>query len=174
MTVTGQVMVLFIIAHVIGNSTIYFQTLNAYAAGLHVFPLLVWAYRGVMSIILAFHIYLGIVLTLENWSAKPDTYAVTNRLSTTFAGRTMIWTGSVIGAFLIYHLLHFTVQIIDPGISALLNPDALGRPDVYQMVVRSLQNAGTAVLYLLSLTALMLHLSHGIQSSFQTDRKSVV
>ncbi len=45
MAVTGQMMLLFVIAHVLGNSTIYFSNLNAYAAALHALPLLLWSYR---------------------------------------------------------------------------------------------------------------------------------
>jgi len=124
--------------------------------------------RLFMVAMLCLHIYFGIVVTLENRKAKPETYAVTNHLSNTFSGRNMIWSGSLIGAFLVYHLLHFTFQIIDPAVSAINNPDFLGRPDVLMMVVRSFQDAGIASLYVTSTAGLLLHLSHGIQSSFQT------
>jgi succinate dehydrogenase / fumarate reductase cytochrome b subunit len=80
----------------------------------------------------------------------------------------MIWTGSLIGVFLVYHLLHFTLQIIDPSVSALRNPDALGRPDVSLMVLSSFRHIGIVSFYIISLAGLLLHLFHGIQSSFQT------
>jgi len=168
MAVTGQMMVLFVIIHLLGNTTIYFSNLNAYAAALHALPVLLWMIRLFMVAMLCLHIYFGIVVTLENKKAKPQSYAVTNNLSTTFAGRNMIWTGTLIGAFLVYHLLHFTFQIIDPAVSAIHNPDALGRPDVLMMVVRSFHDIGIVSLYVTSVAGLLLHLSHGIQSSFQT------
>jgi len=168
MAVTGQMMILFVIIHLLGNTTIYFNNLNAYAAALHALPVLLWMIRLFMVAMLGLHIYFGIVVTLENKKAKPQSYAVTNNLSTTFAGRNMIWTGTLIGAFLVYHLLHFTIQVIDPAVSAINNPDALGRPDVLMMVVRSFQDMGIASLYVTSVAGLLLHLSHGIQSSFQT------
>ena len=168
MAFTGQMMVLFVIFHVLGNSSIYFSNLNAYAAAVHAMPLLLWLFRLFMAAALVIHVYLGIVLTLENWRAKPQSSVVTNHLSTTFAGRNMIWTGSLIGGFLAYHLLHFTFQIIDPAVSAINNADSLGRPDVLMMVVRSFQDGGIATLYVTSLAGLLLHLTHGIQSSFQT------
>ena len=80
----------------------------------------------------------------------------------------MIWTGSIIAAFLVFHLLHFTVQVIMPQSSSLRNPDALGRPDVFMMVVQSFRNTAIAAVYVVSVTALLLHLMHGIQSSIQT------
>jgi succinate dehydrogenase / fumarate reductase cytochrome b subunit len=168
MAVTGQMMILFVIIHLLGNTTIYFSNLNAYAAALHALPVLLWMIRLFMVAMLCLHIYFGIVVTLENKKAKPQSYAVANHLSATFAGRNMIWSGSLIGAFLVCHLLHFTFQIIDPAVSAIHNPDALGRPDVLMMVVRSFQNIGIVSFYVVSMTGLLLHLFHGIQSSFQT------
>ena len=168
MAITGQMMIIFVVIHVLGNSTIYFSTLNAYAAALHALPFLLWANRLVMFSMLCLHVWLGIVITLENGQAKPQTYAVTNHLSATFAGRNMIWTGSMIAAFLVYHLLHFTVQVLMPQSSALRNPDALGRPDVFMMVVQSFRHVSIAAVYVLSVAALLLHLMHGIQSSIQT------
>ncbi len=168
MAATGQLMVLFVILHVLGNATIYFGWLNAYAAHLHALPPLVWSFRLGLIILFAFHIFYGIALTLENNAAKPQSYVVRNDLSATVAGRNMVWSGAVIGSFLIYHLLHFTVQVTNPALAAARHLDALGRPDVFTMVVKSFQNFGIASVYLLSMIALWLHLSHGIQSSFQT------
>jgi succinate dehydrogenase / fumarate reductase cytochrome b subunit len=166
--ITGQMMLLFVIAHVLGNSSLYFSNLNAYAAAVKAMPLLLWLVRLVMMAALVIHVYLGIVLTLENRKAKAGPYAVTSHISTTFAGRNMIWTGAIIVAFLIYHLLHFTIQIISPEFAANSHPDALGRPDVFMMVLREFQWSGTALLYVFFMATLLLHLMHGIQSSFQT------
>ncbi len=168
MAFTGQIMVLFVIIHLLGNTTVYFSSLNAYAAALRAMPLLLWLVRLVLAAALVIHVYLGIVLTLENRKAKSGPYAVSNHISATFAGRNMIWTGALIVAFLIYHLLHFTIQIISPEFAALRHPDAFGRPDVFMMVVRGFQRGGTALLYVFFMTTLLLHLTHGIQSSFQS------
>lgn len=168
MAITGQFMVFYVIAHMIGNSTIYFSNLNAYAAALHALPFLLWIIRLFMFALLCFHIFLGIVFTLENRKAKPQAYAVTNHLSATFSGRNMIWSGAMIGAYLIYHLLHFTFQIIDPATAAIGHPDAFGRPDVFTMVAISFRNLGIVSFYIVGIASLLLHLMHGIQSSFQT------
>jgi len=168
MAVTGQVMVLFVVGHVLGNLTIYFGGLNAYAEHLHSLPLLVWANRFVMLPLLLLHILIGVQLYLEDRSARPQAYAVNKSLSATFAGRTMIWTGALIGVFFIYHLLHFTVQATHPEISARINMDAMGRPDVFNMVIISFQNFLISFIYIFAMIALMLHLTHGIQSSFQS------
>lgn len=170
MALTGQFMIFYVLAHVLGNSTIYFGAINAYAEGLRHWPyiLVLWFSRTLLFLSVILHGYYGILLWLENRKAKPDSYAVTNYRSSTFAGRTMIWTGVIIGAFLIFHLLHFTFQVMDPGLSAIRHPDLLGRPDVLRMVMRSFQHVGIASLYIASMACLLLHLSHGIQSSVQT------
>ncbi len=168
MAVTGQILVLFAIAHVIGNSTIYFGALNAYAEHLHALAALVWANRMVMLAVISIHLYFGISLTLENMEAKPEKYAVKKSLRTTFASKNMIWTGCAIGVFLVYHLLHFTFQITDPATAASVNLDAAGRPDVFAMVLAGFQSALITLIYIVSMAALLLHLSHGIQSSFQS------
>jgi succinate dehydrogenase cytochrome b subunit len=168
MAVSGQILVFFILFHIVGNSTIFFHLLNAYVVGLHHLPILVWGGRVVLIAAFAIHIYYGIVIKLENHAAKPEAYAVTRFRQATFAGRYQIWTGVVVLAFLIYHLLQFTLQVTNPELAAINHPDESGRPDVFMMVVRSFQQLGIAGAYLASLAALGLHLLHGIQSSFQT------
>jgi succinate dehydrogenase / fumarate reductase cytochrome b subunit len=168
MAVTGQVMILFIILHLIGNSTLYFGWLNAYAEHLHDLPLLVWVYRIVMLILFLLHVIIGIKLYLDNRSAKPEAYAVKKRLNRTFASDTMIWSGILIAVFLMYHLLHFTVQIINPEMSSRANVDVLGRPDVLKMVILNFQDVSLIFLYTVSMVSVFLHLKHGIQSSFQS------
>ncbi len=168
MAITGQILVIFIVFHIAGNSTIFFQTINAYVVALYGLPVFVWGGRIVLLLAFVFHIWYGAVLKLENYSAKPRSYAVTQYREATFAGRYQIWTGVVIAVFLIYHLLQFTFQVTNPGIAADAHPDALGRPDVFTMVVRSFQQIGISGVYVISLAALGLHLFHGIQSSFQT------
>jgi succinate dehydrogenase / fumarate reductase cytochrome b subunit len=168
MAITGQVLVLFIVFHIAGNSTIFFHKLNAYVAGLYELPVFVWGGRIVLLLAFIFHSYYGIVLKLENHEAKPQSYAVTSYRKATFAGRNQIWTGVLVLVFLVYHLLQFTFQVTNPGIGANTHSDMLGRPDVLGMVVLSFQQVGIVTLYVISLVALGLHLLHGMQSSIQT------
>ncbi len=167
MAFTGQVMILFIVFHVLGNSTVYFSTINAYAAGLQAVPYLVWPLRLVLVVLFVLHAVYGIIVKLENRASRPQ-HTVIEHQRSTIAGRTMIWTGILIGLFLVYHLLHFTAQVTNPESAAMHNADALGRPDVFLMMVESFQNHGIVALYTLGVIALGLHLFHGIQSSFQT------
>jgi succinate dehydrogenase / fumarate reductase cytochrome b subunit len=167
MAITGQLMVLFVIVHLLGNSSIFVGAdgINAYAKHLHDLGPLVWVFRLVMLGLISLHVFFGIQLTLENSAATPGSYAVKAQRRATFASNTMIWTGLLLGLFIVYHLAHFTGRVF-PGM--VLGTDALGRFDVYSMVVASFSNGGVVFVYFAAMVALFLHLSHGIQSFFQT------
>jgi succinate dehydrogenase / fumarate reductase cytochrome b subunit len=169
LAISGQMMVLFVVVHLLGNSTIFVPGgINAYAGHLHDLTPLVWTFRLLMLVMVITHIYFGILITLENRASKPLPYAVNKRLKTTFAGENMIWTGMFLGLFIIGHLLHFTARMtpdISPRLSSLSRGDVF---DVYSMVVGSFQHGGIASIYLAAMVILFLHMFHGIQSFFQT------
>jgi len=165
MAITGQLMVLFVVVHLIGNSTIFFGWLNAYAEHLHAFPPMVWAFRLVMLVFVGVHACYGIQITLENQAANPGAYAVNRKLKASFASENMVWTGVLIAIFIIGHISHFTAKLT-PDIVANTLPN--GGIDVFTMVVSSFQHGIVAVLYVVAMIALFLHLKHGIQSFFQT------
>jgi succinate dehydrogenase / fumarate reductase cytochrome b subunit len=167
MAVTGLLMVLFVIGHLLGNLSIFAgpDGINAYAQKLHELPVVVWATRIVMGAAVLIHLVLSIQITMENSTAKPEKYAVSRSLRATFASKNMIWTGVILGAFVVYHLLQFTFRVT-PGLT--LGTDTLNRFDVYTMVVTALGKTLQAAIYVLAMVALFLHLSHGIQSTFQT------
>jgi len=165
--VTGLFMVLFIVTHLLGNSTIFAgpDGINAYAEKLRELGPFVLVFRVFMAAMLVLHVIFAILLTLENREANPGKYAVKKMLKATFAGETMIWTGLLLLAFIVYHLLQFTLHIT-PDI--VLGNDAKNRVDVFTMVFSSLRITPIALIYVAAMVTLFLHLSHGIQSIFQT------
>jgi succinate dehydrogenase / fumarate reductase cytochrome b subunit len=168
MAVTGQLLLIFLLVHAAGNSTLWAGLINAYAAHLHALPPAVWLFRAGLLALLALHVWQGITLTLENRAAKGGGYAVTRYQRATLASRTMIWSGLAVAAFLVYHVLHLTLQVIHPEAAAAMHPDAAGRPDVHRMLLDGFAHAGTAAVYAAAMAALGLHLFHGIASSVQT------
>ncbi len=167
MAVSGLFLLLFVIVHLLGNSSIFFGpgALNAYAEKLHSLGPLVWIFRAFMLAMLGIHVTFAVLLTLENWAANPAKYAVKKSLRKNFASETMIWTGVLLLAFLVYHLAQFTLRVT-PDIS----PEAAAtRPgDVFRMVVASFRIFPVTGVYVVGMVVLFLHLSHGIQSFFQT------
>ena len=168
MACSGQLLVLFLLLHVVGNSTFWVDLINAYAAHLHALPPAVWLFRAGLLALLGVHVWQGVTLTLESRAAKGGGYAVGVYRRATLASRTMIWTGLALAAFLVYHELHLTLQVIHPEAAAGAHVDVAGRPDVQRMLVSGFSHAGTAAVYIAGMIALGLHLSHGIASSVQT------
>ncbi len=169
MAITGQLMVLFIIAHLAGNLSIFIPGgINAYAAHLHALAPLLWSARIILIASAIIHIFFGVQLTLENWRANHVHYAVKKKLRANFAGDNMIWTGLLLLAFAIYHLLQFTFRVTPDVASRLSSLSSGAEFDVYAMVVGSFQHGAIAALYEGALVVLFLHLFHGIQAFFQT------
>jgi succinate dehydrogenase / fumarate reductase cytochrome b subunit len=168
MAITGQFLLLFLLGHAAGNATLWTGGLNAYAANLHALPPLVWVVRLVVYGVLTLHVWQGVALTLENRAAGGGRYAVRAHRRSTVASRTMVWSGLAIGCFLVYHLLHLTLQVVQPETAAATHADLLGRPDVHGMVVAGLRDVATASVYVVGMIALGLHLFHGIASTVQT------
>ena len=90
MAITGQLMVLFVVVHLLGNSTIYVGWLNAYAHHLHAMPPLVWAFRLVMLLFVGIHACYGVMITLENNAANPGAYAVSRQLKAVSSSPTSV------------------------------------------------------------------------------------
>ena len=168
MAFTGQILLLFLLGHAAGGATLWAGLLNAYAAHLHAVSPVLWVIRLALLCFISLHVWQGVALTLENRAARGGRYAVTSYRRATVASRTMIWTGLAIAGFLVYHLLHLTLQMIHPEAAAATHADALGRPDVHGMLVAGLRDAGTAAVYGVGMLALGLHLFHGVASSAQT------
>lgn len=171
MAVTGLLLVAFVTVHLLGNLSVFAgpDGINAYAVKLHSLGALVWVFRLIMLALFAVHIYFGITLSMENRTATPVNYSIKKMAKTTFSGESMLYTGGILLAFLIYHLLHFTVQVTNPDISAHALPlDAAMRPDVYSMVVLSFQKVFISLVYIVGMIALFLHLTHGLSSFVQT------
>ena len=168
MAVTGFVLVAFVCVHLLGNSSIFIgaDAINAYAQKLHSLGPFVWVFRLVMLTAFAIHIFFGIQLTLENRAATPEKNVQIKRLKTGFGAETMIVSGLVMLAFVIYHLLHFTVRVTNPEIYVPLGDH--GMVDVFVMMVNGFSSALSVIIYVIGLGFLFLHVSHGFQSLFQT------
>ena len=168
MAVTGAGLLLFVISHMLGNLQIYLgqEAINAYAAFLHSMPELLWTARLGLLGAVVLHIYCAVRLTLENRAARPATYAQGIPYQASYAARTMIWSGPIILAFVLYHLAHFTCGWVDSSFLEL--HDAQGRHDVFHKVVHGFSKPLVSGFYIFAMAVLCLHLSHGVSSLFQS------
>lgn len=168
MAVTGLILIGFIVAHLLGNFLVFLgpDWMNSYAHHLRELGPLLWLVRIILLVSVGLHIWAAVQLTIENRKARPQNYHLKKSIQTTYAARTMALSGIIVLAFIIYHLLHFTFRITNPEFSNL--HDALGRPDVYSMVVLSFKNVYISSAYIFSMFLLCSHLSHGFASMFQS------
>lgn len=166
--VTGIVLVLFVIGHLLGNLTIFLgpDVLNAYAEHLLDLGPLLWLVRFVLIACVVLHIYFTMLLWSENHAARPVKYVCSNPIKTTVFARTMRLSGLIVLAFVVFHLAHFTLGLVYPQYAHL--KDSLGHKDVFSMVVHGFEIAPVSIFYVVGLFFLTFHLSHGIGSLFQT------
>ena len=173
MAVTGLALFLFVVVHMLGNLQIFLgpEFINEYGHFLQSKPELVWTARIGLLVMVILHIWAAIKLSAENRAARPASYSEFKPVGSSYASRTMLVSGLVIFTFIIYHLLHFTVQteginFADTDFKTL--HDAKERHDIYNMMVIGFSNPIISVFYIISMTLLSLHLSHGVSSMFQS------
>jgi succinate dehydrogenase / fumarate reductase cytochrome b subunit len=175
---TGLGLAGFAVVHMIGNLKVFAgpDAINHYADFLkHDLGLLIWIARAGLLGVFVLHLALAIRLTLRARAARPVPYTHPGRVQATAASRTMIYSGAVVGLFILFHLAHFTLlgfQKVEVGtgkmVPVLELKDAKGRHDVYSMVVVGFTTPWLCVLYIAAQVVLFVHLLHGIQSAFQT------
>ena len=165
---TGVLLAAFVIGHMLGNLQIYLgpEAINSYAVFLKSKPGLLWAARLGLLAALIIHIWGISRLSLRNQEARPESYALKRAVASSFSSRTMLLSGAVLLAFIVYHLLHFTIGATNPQQFRLI--DELGRHDVYSMTILGFQQPLVAISYILAMGILGLHLAHGIASIFHS------
>ena len=168
MAVSGLLLFLFVIAHILGNLLVFLgpEATNAYAQSLKDLGGLLWIARIGLLVVFIIHIASAVRLWRINKSARPNDYSEWESMATSYSARSMILSGSLVLAFVVFHLLHYTLNITNPEFAFLV--DSQGRHDVYRMIVIGFSNVTVSVVYIVAMILLGLHLNHGISSLFQT------
>ena len=169
---TGAVLVIFVLGHMIGNLLIFAgpDVINEYGHFLQTMGhgMGVWIARIGLLICTVVHVIFTIKLTKENRAARADRYGYPATIQASKSSRVMIFTGLTLLAFIIYHLLHFTVRAwygFDQMTTTLHGETV---HDVYRMVVTGFSVWPVSLFYLIAMGMLCSHLSHGVGSMFQT------
>lgn len=174
MAISGIAMMGFVLFHMIGNLKMYMgaSALDHYAEFLQelLYPILpkqvmLWILRGGLVTMLILHLHAAWSLTRLNRHARavkyqgPRDYQVAK-----FASRTMRWSGIIVLAYLVWHLLDFTFGTVN----AVGTDGTFVRGEVYNNVVRSLDRPLVAAFYVIANILLGIHLFHGSWSIFQS------
>lgn len=163
MAVTGLGLFGFLIAHLIGNLSVFAgpEAINDYAKALRDLGGLLWVLRfGLLAIFVA-HVRTAVLLTRENRAARPIPYGRKANLQSSYASRTMIITGLLIFGYLLFHLGHYTFHWTHPEFKEL-------EGNVYQMMVMGFSSVPISLLYIVAMIVLGFHLHHGVASAMQT------
>jgi succinate dehydrogenase / fumarate reductase cytochrome b subunit len=165
MAVTGVILFGYVLAHMLGNLQIFegADAINSYAHFLHSHEGALWVARSVLLVAVVLHIVASIQLWALNNKARPVAYVRKADVPASYAARTMKWSGPIIAAFVIFHVLHLTTGDILPLQAA--PPDS---PDAYDNVIMGFQHWWIAVFYMIAVVLLCMHLYHGLWSMFQS------
>jgi succinate dehydrogenase / fumarate reductase cytochrome b subunit len=171
MAVTGAILVLFLIGHMLGNLKIFLgaDSFNHYAAWLRTVGAPALPYRTLLTIV---EIVLTVSVVLHMWSAvslarraakaRPVKYAAKRKSQASgYATHTMRYGGVIILLFVIWHLLDMTFGVV--------NPEG-GDATPYARMVAGFQPSRwwVTLFYLVAMVMVGLHLRHGMWSALQT------
>ncbi len=168
MAATGVILFGFVLGHMVGNLKLFLgpEKINTYAEGLREIgvPLLghgdfLWLVRFGLLAAVGLHMLSAWQLTLINRKARPIAYSRQVPQAATYASRTMRFGGVIIALFVVYHLLHLTVGSVHVDFQ---------HGNVYRNLVVAFQDPLVAGFYILAVSALGLHLYHGLWSFFQS------
>ena len=170
MAVSGIILFGFVIGHMLGNLQVYLgqKPFNEYAAFLHATPTLLWGTRVTLLLAVTAHIVSAVQLARLNMGARPRRYQVQKARATTYAARTMVWSGPILLAYIFYHLAHLTLGYSN-GLGYdhyALDPNGLR--DAYGAVVASFKVPWCVGIYVVAQVMLGMHLYHGAWSMFQS------
>lgn len=165
LAVAAQLLCAFVLVHLAGNLTLFVgqETFNNYATLLEKNPMLIPAELGLIGMFLV-HISVAVILTVQNWMARPVRYEVNHSGGETdWLSTTMPYTGLLILSFIVFHLLNFKFH----G-GGHVHESGHGMDGLYGAVAMRFQHLPSVVFYVVAMLALGMHLWHGFQSAFQT------
>ena len=161
MAVTGMILFGFVLVHMAGNLQVFLgrEKFDAYGRLLRVEPALLWFARGVLFVSVILHIVASIQLTALNQKSRPIGYKKSTAIDSSYASRTMMWSGPILAAFIVYHILHFTLGTVHPDFH---------EGNVYDNVIAGFRVIPVSIAYIVSMILLGMHLNHGLWSMFQS------
>ncbi|MEO3872615.1 succinate dehydrogenase cytochrome b subunit [Nonomuraea sp. B12E4] len=170
MAVTGAVMVLFLIGHMLGNLKIFLghDSFNDYAHALRTLLEPLAPYRTVLTIIeivlvvsVVAHMWAAISLARRAHHARPVKYVAKKSQAAGYTTHIMRFGGITILLFVIWHLLDLTFGVVNPkGFDAAPADRMVAGFDASRWWV--------TLIYLVAVVMVGLHLRHGVWSAFQT------
>lgn len=168
MGITGLALAGFVLVHMMGNLLLLKgpEAYNAYGYALTHNKAFFYTSEVLLLLLFGVHMVCAVSLTLDNWAARPSTYAMTPNgdKGPELASQTMIWTGSLLAVFLVVHLLGFRFGTHYDFQAA----SGLEMRDIYRLARETFARPGVVIGYVVALWFLAIHLRHGFSSMFQS------
>ncbi len=166
MALTGVILFGYVIAHLAGNLQIFMgaEQMDAYARLLHTHERLLWVARSVLLAAVGLHIWSAALLWIQKRKARPVAYVKKADVPASYASRTMYWSGPIIAAFVVFHVLHLTTGSVGLG----FREPAGEQFYAYENVIAGFRHPLVSLAYIVALGLLSMHLYHGIWSVFQS------
>lgn len=166
MALSGLVLFGFVLVHMLGNLQVYLPpgpdgryALDLYGEALHKNAAVLWGARSFLLLAVLAHIVSAVQLAQVKNAARPTPYVKHTPIASSYASRTMYWSGPIILAFIIYHLLHFTTGHVHPAFQYM---------HVHENVIAGFSVWYVSLFYIIAMVLLCMHLYHGVWSMFQT------
>jgi len=156
MAASGLLLGLFMLVHLAENLLLFKGEVfyNTYVDFLLSNPLTIFLEFGLLGLFIV-HITMGVWVRIEDFINAPRGYEARKwQGGRTIGSSTMLYTAAAILAYLAYHMLTF--RFVDHSIG------------FYQMITSAFRSKMFVAVYIGGALALVLHLSHGMQSAFQT------
>lgn len=169
MAASGIIFILYVLLHMYGNLKAFsgHDSYNEYAHHIRELgePMLphegfLWVMRVVLLVALVVHVVTAVALWRRAHRARTTKYVMKRNVSSSLSSRTMRWGGLALLAFLVWHLINFTIGKVNVA----------GGPtdDPYNLLVDSFDTWWLTLIYLVAMLALGMHLQHGVWSAAQT------
>jgi succinate dehydrogenase / fumarate reductase, cytochrome b subunit len=168
MAVSGIVMLLYLVAHVVGNLKAFSgrDAFNDYSAWIRTVgnpavpgETTLWVIRIVLLVAVVAHFWAAVSLWRQAKRARPQSYVTKKSVAQSYASRTMRWGGVIVLLFIIWHILDLTTGTVNPE----------GHDTTpYDRLVASFSNPFSTAFYAVAVILLGMHLRHGIWSATQT------
>lgn len=166
MAVTGLLLCGFLVTHLLGNFTLFIgsDAFNKYSHALTSNPLIYLAEVILLGLFLG-HIIMAFTVIIKNKKARPQDYYMKTMSGrgATIASRTMAYSGVIALVFLVFHVLGLKF-----GTHYSTTVGGVEMRDIYKTTIEYFQDPIHIVGYIVAVTCLGVHTSHGLWSACQT------
>src|SRR5262245_60500086 len=181
--ITGLALTAFVLVHMLGNLQIFLgrDVFNHYAHSLKSMGPLLWIARGGLLAFLLIHLFVSLRLQKRSLDARPVRYVYERTKVASVPARYMALTGVTILLFIIFHIAHFTLGVVDRVEDRQLGETinyldlkwkdpVTGETghDAYRMFINGFRNPAAVGLYIVCMVLLGMHMIHGVRSAFQS------